>query len=304
MVRRPQIRPGFTLIELLVVMAIIAVLIALLLPAVQAAREAARRTQCVNNLMQLGLALKSYEAAFETLPSGAVNLTGPITGAPTGYGFGWITQVLPYIDQRPASNHLNFNVGVYAPENTTTRAVMINVLLCPSATGATRMNATLVPGTTDPTPALTNYAAVHNDTEAPIDVTNNGSFFLNSRVRYEDLEDGSSQTLSVGEKATTGAELGWASGTKASLRNTGWLINGGLVPPATAIPPTLGGPVPPPPAAPVFESVGGFSSKHPGGANFAFGDGSVKFLRSSINATVFAYLANRADGNLLSADTY
>src|SRR5829696_3130788 len=99
-------REGFTLIELLVVIAIIGVLIALLLPAVQAAREAARRSQCVNNLMQLGLALHNYESAHEVLPPGVVNPTGPIQNTPHGYHFSWLTQILPYIEQTNVHRHL------------------------------------------------------------------------------------------------------------------------------------------------------------------------------------------------------
>ena len=94
--RKLSISSGFTLIELLVVIAIIAVLIALLLPAVQAAREAARRAQCVNNLMQLGIAMQNYESSHEMLPPGVVNLTGPILDQPKGYHFGWLVQILPY----------------------------------------------------------------------------------------------------------------------------------------------------------------------------------------------------------------
>ncbi len=137
--RTPRPHRGFTLIELLVVIAIISVLMALLLPAVQAAREAARRLQCTNNLMQLGIAAKSYENAHETLPSGVVNPTGPIVDAPAGYHFSWIVQLLPYLDQRPVYNHIDFRVGVYGPENGTSRGVLLRTLLCPSSTGPERM---------------------------------------------------------------------------------------------------------------------------------------------------------------------
>src|ERR1700744_3443108 len=102
-------RRGFTLIELLVVIAIIAVLIALLLPAVQAAREAARRTQCVNNLMQIGIASKNYEKTFEQLPSGGGTPPGPIANTPKGYHFNWVTQLLPYLDAKPIYRRLDFN---------------------------------------------------------------------------------------------------------------------------------------------------------------------------------------------------
>jgi prepilin-type N-terminal cleavage/methylation domain-containing protein/prepilin-type processing-associated H-X9-DG protein len=309
-------RPGgFTLIELLVVIAIIAVLIALLLPAVQAAREAARRVQCVNNLMQLGIALKNYENAFESLPSGVVNPTGPIVDAPVGYHYNWITQLLPYLDARPVYRRLDFNAGLYSPQNGTARAVMLNVLLCPSATSPIRM---AQPG---PLPsiggeaALSNYAGCYNDSEAPIDVKNNGVFYLNSRVRNQDIEDGASNTIFLGEKLTDKTELGWASGTRATLRNTGGPINGwglAMAVPAPNIPNQPAAdpddttqPIVPGKAAVVAPPiVGGFSSRHPGGANFGLGDGSVRFLKNTVSPRVFGLLGNRADGDLLSSDQY
>ncbi len=315
--RRPRPSTGFTLIELLVVIAIIAVLIALLLPAVQAAREAARRCQCVNNLMQIGIAAKNYENAFETLPSGVVNPTGPIQNTPSGYHFNWLTQLLPYLDEKPVYRHLDFKVGVYQPENGTTRAILMRVLLCPSSAGPERSAPTNATPSPWGEPALTSYAACHNDVEAPIDVTNKGVFFLNSRIRYEDIEDGSSSTIFFGEKMTELSELGWASGTRATLRNTGFAVNGiakvfsaplaadseeittgnPKAKAAAGAGSTRTGEAPPDP-------VGGFSSRHPGGANFGFGDGSVKFLKNTINPQVFQLLGNRADGNLISADRY
>src|SRR6188472_1426796 len=114
---RAQVRRGFTLIELLVVIAIISVLIALLLPAVQAAREAARRAQCCNNLMQMGLAVQSYESSHEMLPPGVVNETGPVLNVPKGYGFGWMTQILPYFEMKNVYNHFNLKVGLYEAPN-------------------------------------------------------------------------------------------------------------------------------------------------------------------------------------------
>jgi prepilin-type N-terminal cleavage/methylation domain-containing protein/prepilin-type processing-associated H-X9-DG protein len=311
--KRPS---GFTLIELLVVIAIIAVLVALLLPAVQAAREAARRIQCVNNLMQIGIAVKNYENAFETLPSGVVNPTGPIVDAPVGYHFNWISQLLPYLDARPVYRRLDFNAGLYQPQNGTARAVLLNVLLCPSSTSPTRMAQAGPSPSIGSEPALSSYAGCYNDAETPINVKNNGVFFLNSRVRNEDIEDGASNTIFIGEKTTDDKELGWASGTRATLRNTGTAINLGLNFRGVAVPvvanddddqsndPTkvkaagkAAGDVPPP-------VVGGFSSRHAGGANFAFGDGSVRFLKNTISPKIFLLLGNRADGDLLSSDQF
>jgi prepilin-type N-terminal cleavage/methylation domain-containing protein/prepilin-type processing-associated H-X9-DG protein len=156
-------RMGFTLIELLVVIAIIAVLIALLLPAVQAAREAARRCQCVNNLMQVGIALKNYESSHEVLPPGVVNATGPITNAPPGYHASWVLQITPFIEQRSVFNHWNFDAGVYDQANSTARSINMKGMLCPSEAGG---------GGGDI--GTTNYAGCHHETESPIAADNKG----------------------------------------------------------------------------------------------------------------------------------
>src|SRR6478752_4085187 len=108
MIVKESVREGFTLIELLVVIAIIAVLIALLLPAVQSAREAARRAQCVNNLMQLSIALQNYESSHEVFPPGVVDTAGPIPNLAKGYQFGWIVQILPFVEQGNAFRKLDF----------------------------------------------------------------------------------------------------------------------------------------------------------------------------------------------------
>src|SRR4051812_35314780 len=165
---RSRSRPGFTLIELLVVIAIISVLIALLLPAIQAAREAARRVQCVNNLMQLGIALQNYESSHEILPPGVVDASGPVQNLPKGYHASWMLQLLPFLEQRGVARRFDDTVGVYSPENMTARGAIINAFLCPSDGGPSRRNADAV--------ALNNYAACHNDLEAPIDVNNKGVF--------------------------------------------------------------------------------------------------------------------------------
>ena len=114
MPRRNAVARGFTLVELLVVIAIIAVLIALLLPAVQQAREAARRTQCKNNLKQIGLALHNYHDNYNALPPGWIGVTN---GGPDIYGlngWGWASRILPQIDQSPLYNQLNFLVKIEA----------------------------------------------------------------------------------------------------------------------------------------------------------------------------------------------
>jgi prepilin-type N-terminal cleavage/methylation domain-containing protein/prepilin-type processing-associated H-X9-DG protein len=293
---------AFTLIELLVVIAIISVLIALLLPAVQAAREAARRAQCLNNMMQLAIAVQNYESSHEVLPPGVVNLTGPIVDQPKGYHFGWLTQVLPYCELKNVYNHFNFKIGLYETQNFTTRTTLVRGFICPSDSGANR-------GPTGV--AMTNYVGSQNDVEAPITASNNGVLFLNSAVRFEDITDGTSQTIFLGEKTNDGLGEGWASGTRASLRNSGSGINRTTNPSSPA---SLAGDdgedaagAASGVAATSFDTlsfVGGYNSRHPGGANFVFGDGSVRFLKTSISAGTFRLLANRADGEIISSDKF
>jgi len=127
-------RSGFTLIEMLVVIAIIAVLAALLLPAVQQAREAARRAQCMNNVMQIGVALNNYMMAHEVLPPGTQNSSGPIqSNEGGGYHMGWISQILPYFEKQYVYENIDFTRSVYDPVNLPARQYQIHMLMCPSA---------------------------------------------------------------------------------------------------------------------------------------------------------------------------
>jgi len=279
--RRGRRDRGFTLIELLVVIAIIAILISLLLPAVQQAREAARRTQCRNNLAQLGLAMHNYDMAYEMLPPGVVNPTGPIKTVPSGYHMSWLVQLLPYVDQVSVYQHIDFTVGAYDPKNAKPRKVILPVFTCPSFPMSGRVQNV----------AQTNYAGVHHDSETPIAADNNGVLFLNSSIRYSQITDGASNTLMIGEKSYNRFSLGWMSGTRSSLRNTG-SIN------AEVVRQFLRRGRPGGPAAPGATVVGGFSSAHVGGALFALADGSVRFLSENTDPATFRNLGNRADGEL------
>jgi prepilin-type N-terminal cleavage/methylation domain-containing protein len=306
---RPR-RLGFTLIELLVVIAIIAILIALLLPAVQQAREAARRTQCKNNMMQIGLALHNYQMAFETLPPGVSNPTGPVLNKPDGYHMGWITQILPYLEQRNAYEKIDFRESVYAPANAAVRSHSFPTLVCPSSPAMTSAM------TDDGNPySLTMYAGVHHDVEAPIDVNQNGVLYLNSRVRYDDVLDGSSNTVYVTEiflnSGFTGVtNLGWMSGTRGTLRNSGLKLTEdgeGLVANTVA---AFGQsranwnqrdviPVDPETGQPRADYVGGSGSYHTGGWHNVMGDGAVRFVSENVNLATWRALLNRHDGELL-----
>jgi prepilin-type N-terminal cleavage/methylation domain-containing protein len=284
---RPSFRTyhrGFTLIELLVVIAIIGILIALLLPAVQAAREAARRTACLNNLTQLGLANHSYEFHFEHLPPGVTNEDGPIRNEAKGTHISWIVEILPYLEQNALARKFERAAGAYGPANAPVRAAQMQTLQCPS----------------DPVPFLNKantvarsaYAGCHHDVEAPIAEDNHGLLFLNSKVRYADIFDGSSMTLLIGECLNGQEGLGWVSGTRATLRNTSSIKAGGPylpgTPEAAALDDTSGSLV-----------VGGFGSYHPGGINIELADGSTKFISQNTDPQVLKQLGNRADGEIM-----
>lgn len=204
------LRQAFTLVELLVVVAIIGILVGLLLPAVQAAREAARRSSCGNNLMQFGIALHNYEMAHRAFPPGTVDSKGPIVHLPVGFHHNWIIQILPMLEQRAAYKMIDHSQSVYAAVNFPVRAHSFAVLTCPSEPSSRFQSS---------------YAALHDSRETPIDVDNNGTFFLNSRIRVDDVFDGLSNTVFIGEKLTHPTELGWMSGTRATLRNLGCVIN-------------------------------------------------------------------------------
>jgi len=278
-------RSGFTLVELLVVIAIIGILIALLLPAVQAAREAARRTACLNNMAQLGLSAHNYEFHFESLPPGVTNADGPIRNEAKGTHVSWVVKLLPYLEQNTLAQKFDQSAGAYADVNALVRAAQISVLQCPSSPVPYLNEAKTV--------ARSSYVGCHHDSEAPIDVSNHGLLFLNSKVRYSEIFDGSAMTILLAEGLTDRDGLGWVSGTRATLRNT------------SAI--ELGGPYLPQPAGAAASTgqasgsltVGGFGSYHPAGVNVGFADGSTRFLPQSIDPQLLRQFGNRADGEIM-----
>jgi prepilin-type N-terminal cleavage/methylation domain-containing protein/prepilin-type processing-associated H-X9-DG protein len=291
-------RRGFTMIELLTVVGIIAVLIALLLPAVQASREVARRTMCHSNLLQLGVAMGNYASTHRVLPPGVVDVKGPIMNLPQGYHVGWAVQLLPFIEHGNVYRRIDFRHGVYAEANSTAMMNRFNLFLCPA-----NMTGEI------------NYVGCHHDVEAPIDADNHGVLYLNSHVAYDDIADGPAYTILLGEALHT-ATLGWASGTRATLRNAGhrlnepdpWAMgwgspspylqtNSDLQDPDTDTSTAQGGGL-------TSYYVGGFSSHHPQGVNFLFCDGSARFLKVSIDQRVLHRLANRADGEVIGDDQF
>lgn len=275
-------RSAFTLVELLVVVAIIGILVGLLLPAVQAAREAARRCSCANNIVQVGLAIHQYEFSREHLPPGVINQTGPIRNEGIGQHTGWVVQILPHLEQNAAYAMFDQGAGAYAPVNNRVRKQRIATLLCPSSPTS------YVPPSArgDSGPIFgSNYAACYGSKEVPIDADNDGLFYMNSRVRFSEVYDGLSHTILVGE-CISDDRLGWASGTRATLRNSSNPTRSGAFVDLSKFP-----------SDPL--EVGNFGGFHGSGANHVFADGSMHFIPNSIDKDVYRRLGSRADGELL-----
>ena len=301
-------RSGFTLIELLVVIAIIAVLIALLLPAVQAAREAARRTQCVNNLKQIGLALLNYEGNLHAFPPGYVS-NFDAQGNDTGPGWGWAAMLLPQFEQTPLYNAINVNLAIEQPANVTGRLVVINNFLCPSDTvqpfwwAVNRNAATGAPVQNICQVAPSNYIGMYGISEPG--PAGEGVFFRDSKIALHDITDGSSQTILVGERSHRLGEATWVGAVTGALLYPTDNDNIGRYVTETSPGMVLGhageghGPGDP------RSDVNQFYSLHSGGGvNFLFGDGHVVFLKSSMNYNIYLALATRAGGEVVSADSY
>jgi len=298
-------RRGFTLIELLVVIAIIAVLVALLLPAVQQAREAARRTQCKNNLKQIGLAMHNYHEQFSCFPPGyiSINSTTHLMSATDGTsGAGWGVMLLPQIDQGSLFNKLNLNLPITDPVNTPLIVTPLSAYTCPTDTSPARTFTIAEesnPSNVLATLATSNYAGAFgtvslDDCEnapgtAPVasngQCLGNGAVFHNSRTLLRDFTDGTSSTILAGERKTR-PELNWWTtwaGMVAGGQETGQRVLGCMdhTPnhPATH-----------------FDD---FSSHHVGGTQFVMADGHVRFVSENIDARLYQALGTRQGGEVV-----
>jgi prepilin-type N-terminal cleavage/methylation domain-containing protein/prepilin-type processing-associated H-X9-DG protein len=343
----PTRRSGFTLIELLVVIAIIGVLVSLLLPAVQSAREAARRSQCINNLKQIGLAMHNYHSAVNSFPL-AVDAYPSYGGDcqqsnHTGFAF-----ILPYLEQTPIYNAINFNVHARGVDNGA-QASMINftglssivgVYQCPSDEFFTPPTWTAGSAAVDPyAPASYSFMAGTRDiftywygcpsTRHP-NTDPDGPFGRGFSFRESEIKDGLSNTIFVGEQTRYNDHPITYQGTWSSFNTWAPAAGNKYVgatfrqilglsvskPNAPVLVPNIPGQgaaegLAKHPQSVVFGQWG-FRSPHPGGINFLFGDGSVRYIKNSIdmgnfhmggtNLGVYRALSTRKGGETVSAD--
>ena len=290
---------GFTLVELLVSIAIIGLLVALLLPAVQAAREAGRRSQCVNNLRQIGIALSDYHDRALSLPSGYVS-NFDSAGDDTGPGWGWASLMLPELEQSSAYGAISFTRPIEDPLNAQVRLLDFPVFHCPSDWAAADWWAwSRDPVTGAPIAKIcqvgpSNYVAMYGDTEPGVD--GDGLFFRNSHIQYREITDGTAQTIAVGERAHDFGEATWVGCVTGTILYPSDNNAIGAFIAENSAGMALGhageGYGPGDPNADVNQ----FYSHHGRGVNFLFADGHVRFLSTDIDYRSYLALSTRADG--------
>lgn len=279
MVRSRARRLGFTLIELLVVVAIIGLLISLLLPAVQQARETARRTQCQNNLKQLGLALHNYHGSHTSFPSGWI---GPTS-------FSWCSLLLPELDQLAIFKQLGVSLGKFPAPAGSKLDIPLAAFLCPSDGKATANKHYTHDGTVGY--QKSSYPGVHGDYVYINQIVNShtGAFGMASHTRLSDISDGPTNTFLVGERRLDKDFRGaiWMRATN----KTGTYMQG------SSVVGTCGRNL-----NNIKQSrYIGFSSQHLDGAFFLMCDGAVHFVHENISVKVYRNLGRRNDGNIIDA---
>lgn len=290
-----RVRAGFTLIELLVVIAVIAILIAMLVPAVQKVRESAARTQCSNNLHQIGVALHNYHTAQGRLPPGVELNVSKHCGADCR-GTAIYVLLLPYLEQADLFAMYRLDEPWTSAANTAVGARPMAIYRCPSEAQNLEF-----PN------RRTYFAVVGGKTNHGHgwrgDVFTDGLFNINSRVRMREILDGSSNSLAIGESVhpclyglgpgygvgTLGGPASWYLGAGCKvpncgltdrslgreLRGTKYAINSNILP-----------------MTPDEENESPFGSPHRGGAQFLFADGHVAFLEDAIDMTVYRSLGS------------
>lgn len=326
---------GFTLIELLVVIAIIAILIALLLPAVQQAREAARRTQCKNNLKQLGLALHNFHDTYGRFPPGGAQDQEPFGTLATGSGWGssWKVYILPYVDQAPIFSKWQFSGSssgyTHAGNMALTNGLIIAAYRCPSSSMPERYAASNNGGAIQMITSYTGTSGGYSDTgatnKAPFNVAQssgygmgsaNGLIFANSQTKFRDCVDGTSNTFIVHEESdhlrdannqpipgsytaiTSQGPHGWTMGTGTSSVGTSYTDR-------TFNCSTIRYRINQrglPNSGATSHNTGRnipMSSQHVGGAHVLMTDGAVRFLSENMNFDTLVRLASINDGDVI-----
>ena len=319
MVKLSKPHSGFTLVELLVVIAIIGILVGLLLPAVQAAREAARRMQCSNNLKQIGLALHNYESSHGALPAGCNGLVNAAGNNFNGHGWTWHASILPYVELTNLYEAVQGPDGMGNELGSTTsgkplivRATVLPLFWCPSQPDVTNgmqkggyqpsnyngnMGTRIGNGNDDC--ICTGVSNLNDMMTNPWGCMNgNGIFYVRSRTRFADVQDGLSNTIFVSEVPDSGGDV---VGQFSAGCDRKAIFSGGADsnPPmemsefliaAEGNDPINGG---------AEEASGSF---HPAGANFLLGDGSVRFLSENMNMPTYQAISTRAGGEIASVE--
>jgi prepilin-type N-terminal cleavage/methylation domain-containing protein/prepilin-type processing-associated H-X9-DG protein len=338
MTPRFRSRPGFTLIELLVVIAIIGVLIALLLPAVQAAREAARRSQCVNNMKQIALAVQNYHDQQGAFPVGwgYFSWFDPTWSLPPKRST-WFASFLPQMEQMNLYNALNFSFpnvgGTFAGVSgtqfiqSTALASIVNSFICPSdgkarpllasPTQVLTLSQTSYAGNAGVTNIIS-WCSSANGMTCTGWIPPSGMFGVDMSTRIADVTDGTSNTVLVGEYSqyrndpdpvmnfwTVGANFGSSVGG-----GVGRLQGIVLMIAKPNAPILIPQPTPTNPFNdrfnPQYQVAGqwGFRSFHPGGVNMAYVDGSVRFMKETVNNVTYQSLGTKGAGETISSDSY
>jgi prepilin-type N-terminal cleavage/methylation domain-containing protein/prepilin-type processing-associated H-X9-DG protein len=312
-------RAAFTLVELLVVIAIIGVLVALLLPAVQAARESARKTQCVNNLKQIGLALQNHHDAKRVFPQGCMadkapprwtppagvgwctngSMTftpkvGPSAGTATGFmGAPWTVSILQYMEEGSQFSVINFgapfmDASTTVPDPNKSLLTRLGIYQCPSASE-----------TLSAWPLATTYLGCQGGGDAkecfgssgsdviPQERTmySNGTLYIGSRTQMKHITDGTSKVILVGETRHGSAQ--WAASGKTNNSAAASVVLGSTYQPPNHYPDL---------PIKTHYAMASYSSQHAGGCNFVLADGSVHFIADDINLATYRLLGQRDDG--------